>query len=198
MHAQCPPSAAIAALHYLRAVTASTASIAATLIQRNWRGRLGRSRADVMAHTRDTLRARDLRVKELRMLHPAETQAKSKRHAVLICCDVYADERIPDLSMATNDVSLMAQLLELLGYRVTILHDGLGSLPPTRANIVATLTAARARDEVLLVMWQGHGVWGRYYTGQTVLQALAEHESIDRNGVEVEEEQARARCSGGP
>lgn len=102
---------------------------------------------------------------------PAKKAARSpfsrnpirRREAVLIGINNYFDSSVASLRYCVNDICVMQQVLERLGYIVHALHDDAveAHRKPTRANVSGLLDAVCARldkDDMLLVQLSCHGM----------------------------------------
>jgi len=90
----------------------------------------------------------------------------SKRYAIVIGVDQYADTQITTLGGASNDAKALAKaLVQYAGFpeeQVTLLaSDQPGERQPTRGNILrrlSNLAAVIPRDGLLLLSFAGHGI----------------------------------------
>eukprot|EP00668_Euglena_longa_P008374 GGOE01010079.1.p1 GENE.GGOE01010079.1~~GGOE01010079.1.p1 ORF type:complete len:724 (+),score=289.64 GGOE01010079.1:311-2173(+) len=90
-----------------------------------------------------------------------EPVSQKDRRAILIAVNHYADSRIRDLNHSLETVRELGVVLEQLNFVCEYLHDDLPEdFLPTTMNIERVITAARRRDEVLVVYFVGHAVHG--------------------------------------
>ncbi|MBA2340437.1 MAG: caspase family protein [Pyrinomonadaceae bacterium] len=131
---------------------------------------------------------------------------KTKRFAVIIGVDKYADTQITTLGGATNDAkSLVRSLVTYAGFpsdQVTLLaSDQPAERQPTRGNILrrlSNLAAAVPKDGLLLFAFAGHGIerGGQAFLLPSDAQVSDDVDLLEQTAINVTQVKDRIRKAG--